>query len=79
MGIKPPSPQDEDRNEVAAGTRELFGQLAQAAVAKSDTINANAATIAALSKTIAELTSTNAILVTALASKDPVPAGRSSR
>ena len=61
MSIKNPSPQDEARNDVAAGMRESFGQLAQAAVAKLDTIDAHAATIAALSKTIAELTSTNAI------------------
>ena len=70
MSIKNPSPQDKARDEVAAGMRESFGQLAQAAVAKSDTIDAHAATIAALSKTIAKLTSTNAILVTALAAKE---------
>ena len=70
MSIKTPSPQDEARNDVPAGMRESFGQLAQAAVAKSDTIDAHAATIAALYKTIAELTSTNAILVTALVAKE---------
>ena len=69
MGIKTLSLQDEARDEVAAGMRELFGQLAQAAVAKSDTIDAHAATIAALTKTIAELTATNAILAAALAAK----------
>ena len=51
--------------------RESFGQLAQAAVAKSDTIDAHAATIAAQAKAIAELTATNAILVAALAAKAP--------
>ena len=53
MVIKTPSPQDEARDEVTAGMRESFGQLDQAAVAKSDTIDAHAATIVALSKTIA--------------------------
>ena len=51
-----------------------FGQLAQAAVAKAETIDTNAATIADLTKALAEmtaackvLTTTNSMLVTALA------------
>ena len=51
-----------------------FGQLAQAAVAKAETIDANVATIADLTKALAEmtaackvLTTTNSTLVTALA------------
>jgi hypothetical protein len=51
--------------------RESFGQSAQAEVAKSDTIDAYAATIIAQDKVIAELTATTAILVAALAAKAP--------
>jgi hypothetical protein len=48
--------------------------LAQAAVVKSDTIDAHAATIASQAKVIAELTATNAILVEALtAAKNKQP------
>ena len=69
--IKAPSARDtardEAREEIADGMKESFGMLAQAAVAKSDTIDAHAATIASQAKAIAELTATNAILVAALA------------
>jgi hypothetical protein len=47
--------------------RDSFSTLAASAVAKSDTLDANAATIASLSNTIAELTATNKKLVAALA------------
>ena len=47
--------------------RDSFSALAASAVAKSDTLDANAATIASLSNTIAELTATNKKLVAALA------------
>ena len=64
----------EARDEVAKGMEHSFGQLAQAAVAKSETLDANAATIADLTKALAEmtaackvLTTTNSTLVTALA------------
>jgi hypothetical protein len=63
MYIKTPSLQEESLDKVAAGMRESFGQLAQVALAKSDTIDAYAAMIAALSKTITKLTATNTILV----------------
>jgi hypothetical protein len=69
MSVRSPSSRDEAREELAEGMRESFGQLAQAAVAKSDTLDAHAATIAAQAKAIAELTATNAILVAALAAK----------
>ena len=47
--------------------RDSFSSLAQAAVAKAETIDAHAATIASLTKTIADLTQTNKQLVKALA------------
>ena len=53
--------------------RESFGKLAQAAVAKSDTINVHAVIIAAQVKAIAELTATNTILVTVLTAKAKAP------
>ena len=55
------------RNEIAGQMRDSFSTLAASAVAKSDTLDANAATIASLSNTIAELTATNKKLVAALA------------
>ena len=64
----------EARDEVAKGMEHSFGQLAQAAVAKAETIDANAAAIKELTKALAEmtaackvLTTTNSTLVTALA------------
>jgi hypothetical protein len=69
MDINTPSPQQENCDKVAEGMRDSFGQLAQAAVAKLDTTDAHAATIAALSKIITDMTATNAIMVGALASK----------
>ena len=64
----------EARDEITSGMEHSFGQLAQAAVAKAETIDANAATISALTKALAEmtaacklLTTTNGTLVTALA------------
>ena len=57
---------------------ESFGALAQAAVAKSDTLDVNATTIASLTKAIAVLTETNRQLVAALAAKSiATPATRS--
>ena len=62
------------RDEIANGMSESFDLLAQAAVAKSDTIDAHAATIIVLTKSLAEatatittLTETNAKLVAELA------------
>ena len=64
----------EARNEVASRMQESFSQLAQAAVAKLETIDAHVASISSLAKAIAEmtatcktLTATNSTLVTALA------------
>ena len=64
----------EARDEITMGMEHSFGQLAQAAVAKADTIDANAATMSALTTSLAEmtvackvLTTTNGTLVTALA------------
>ena len=54
--------------------RDSFSSLAQAAVAKAETIDAHAATIASLSNTIAELTATNKQLVKALAAAKAAPA-----
>ena len=54
-----------------------FDALASAAVAKAETIDANAASIASLTRTIAELTATNKTLVAQLAAateKQHVPA-----
>ena len=63
----------EARDEVAKGMDHSFGQLAQAAVAKAETIDANVNTTADLTKALAEmmaackvLTTTNSTLVTAL-------------
>ena len=47
--------------------RDSFSALAASAVAKSSTLDANAATIASLTQTIVELTATNKRLVEALA------------
>ena len=58
---------DEARDEIAGQMRDSFSAVAASAVAKSDTLDANAATIASLTKTIVELTATNKKLVTALA------------
>merc|ERR1711923_481888 len=55
--------------------RNFFGALAQAAVAKAETIDAHAATIASLTKTVAELTATNKQLVKALAAAKAAPTG----
>ena len=60
---------EEARDKIAGQMRESFGALAQAAVAKSATLDSNTATIAALTATSARLTETNGILVAALASK----------
>ena len=54
--------------------RDSFSALAQAAVAKAETIDAHAATIASLTNTIAELTATNKQLVKALAAAKAAPA-----
>ena len=63
----------EARDEVASGMQELFGQLAQAVVAKSETIDAHVASISSLTKALVEmtatyktLTATNSTLITAL-------------
>ena len=68
MSARAPSARDATRDEEGAvdGIKSSFGMLAQAAVAKSDTIDAHATTIAAQAKAIAELTATNTILVAAL-------------
>ena len=58
---------NEARDEIAGQMRDSFSALAASAVTKSDTLDANAATIASLSNTIAELTTTNKKLVAALA------------
>ena len=74
----PNTARDEARDEIAGQMRESFGALAQAAVAKSDTLDANATTIASLTKAIAVLTETNRQLVAALAAKsNSTPAIRS--
>ena len=64
----------EARDEVAKGMEHSFGQLAQAAVAKAETIDANANAIKDLTTALAKmtatckvLTATNSTLVTALA------------
>ena len=64
----------EARDEIASGMKHYFCQLAQAAVAKAETIDANAATIVALTEALVEmtatckaLTATNNTLVTVLA------------
>ena len=44
--------EQEARDEIASGMEHSFGQLAQAAVTKAETIDANAATIAALTKAL---------------------------
>jgi len=54
---------EEARDEIAGQMRESFGALAQAAVAKSETLDSNATTIAALTKAVAVLTETNRSLV----------------
>ena len=59
------SARDEARDEIAGQMRDSFGALAQAAVAKAETIDSHAATIASLTKTVAELTATNKQLVKA--------------
>ena len=61
------------RDEIAGQMRDSFSSLAQAAVAKADTIDAHAATIASLTKTVAELTQTNKQLVKALAAAKAAP------
>ena len=73
-----PEAQQEARDEIAGQMRDSFGALAQAAVAKAETIDAHAATIASLTKTIAELTATNKQLVKALTAAKAAPptAGR---
>ena len=73
MSAKSASARDEAREEIADGMKESFGMLAQAAVAKSDTIDAHAATITAQAKAIADLTTTNAMLVAALAAVNATP------
>ena len=55
------------RDEIAGQMKDSFSSLAQAAVAKAETIDAHAATIASLTNTIAELIATNKQLVKALA------------
>ena len=50
------------RDEIANGMSESFDLLAQAAVTKSDTIDAHAATIIALTKSLADATATITIL-----------------
>ena len=64
----------EARDEIANGMSDSFDMLAQAAVAKSETIDAHASTISALTKALTEatakittLTVTNAALVAELA------------
>ena len=75
----PNNAREEARDEIAGQMRESFGALAQAAVAKSDTLDANATTIASLTKAIAVLTETNRQLAAALAAKSiATPAIRSS-
>ena len=76
MSARAPSARDATRDEEGAvdGIKSSFGMLAQAAVAKSDTIDAHATTIAAQAKAIAELTATNAILVADLAAARSKPA-----
>ena len=72
-----PAPADahiEARDEIAGQMRDSFSSLAQAAVAKAETIDAHAATISSLTNTIAELTATNKQLVKALAAAKAAPA-----
>ena len=57
----------EARDEIPGKMRDSFSALTASAVAKSDTLDNNAATTASLSKTIAELTASNKQLVAALA------------
>ena len=51
------------RDEITDQMSDLFGTLASAAVAKAETLDHNAATIASLTKLVAELTATNKRLV----------------
>ena len=73
MGIMTPSGKEEAcdkaRDKIAGEIRNYFEKLAQAAVTKSDTINAHTATLAAQAKAIVELMATNAIIVAALTAK----------
>ena len=69
----PTESREEARDEIAGQMRESFGALAQAAVAKSETLDSNATTIASLTKAIAVLTETNRSLVAALATRTTVP------
>ena len=55
------------RDDIAAKMSGSFDALASAAIAKAETLDNNAATIASLTKTIAELTATNKALVNQLA------------
>ena len=74
----PNNARDEARDNIAGQMRESFGALAQAAVAKSDTLDANATTIAFLTKEITVLTETDRQRVAALAAKsNSTPAIRS--
>ena len=69
----PTESREEARDEIAGQMRESFGALAQAAVAKSETLDSNAITIASLTKAVAVLTETNRSLVAALAAGTTVP------
>ena len=71
----------EARDDIANSMSESFGMLAQAAVAKSETLDSNATTIAALTKSLVDMTATNKILtatnstlVAALAKSGGLPA-----
>ena len=55
----PTEAREQARDEIAGQMRESFGALAQAAVAKSETLDSNAITIASLTKAVAVLTETN--------------------
>ena len=70
IAIKPTPTQaahDEARDKIAGQMRDSFSALAASAVAKSDTLDAHASTIASLTRTIADFTTTNKRLVSALA------------
>ena len=70
---RPTESREEACDEIARQMRESFGALAQAAVAKSETLDVNATIIASLTKAIAVLTETNWSLVAALAARTTAP------